>query len=227
MTEVEQAVIKTLAYGAVFEYPLKAAEINKYLILNQKTPPRSPFRPPSGESLRAGITGLVESGRVGFREGYYFLKGREKTVTQRKERIIISAEKMKIASEVANKLAKIPLILGIFITGTLSMNNASESDDIDLMIITKANRLWTTRLLVTAYLEILGIRRRPMGKTVDKVCANMYLDETALALPKNKQNLYTAHEVIQVKPLINKERVYERFRQANLWTSEYVRTERV
>jgi hypothetical protein len=63
----------------------------------------------------------------------------------------------------------------------------------------------------------------PMRKIIrNRICANMYLDSTALALPHEKRNLYTAHEVVQVRPLINKDKIYEHFLTANSWVSHYL-----
>jgi len=43
----------------------------------------------------------------------------------------------------------------------------------------------------------------------------MLMAENALALPQNKQNLYTAHEVIQLLPIYNKDNTYAKFLRAN------------
>jgi len=90
------------------------------------------------------------------------------------------------------------------------------------------------------YLEMLGVRRHPQTahsgsvqerKRLDspgvndyrnQICANLYLDETALALSKAKHNLYTAHEVTQVLPIVNKHYIYERFLSANFWVKQYL-----
>jgi len=55
-------------------------------------------------------------------------------------------------------------------------------------------------------------------KVKDKVCLNLFFDENNLQVPKYKQTEYVAHEVLQIKPLINKDQVYERFLKANEWT---------
>ena len=56
----------------------------------------------------------------------------------------------------------------------------------------------------------------------DKICLNLWLDETALSLPRNQRNLYTAHEVVQVKPILDRDYTYLKFIIANLWLKNYL-----
>jgi hypothetical protein len=109
------------------------------------------------------------------------------------------------------------------ITGALAMDNARKSDDIDLLIITQKNRLWLTRLIVTMVLEIIGRRRRPNHKNIkDKICLNLYLDEANWQLSKAKKSLFTAHELIQLKPVLNRNNTYEKFILRNYWLANYL-----
>jgi hypothetical protein len=54
----------------------------------------------------------------------------------------------------------------------------------------------------------------------DKVCLNLFFDESNLKIPKRKQTEYVAHEVLQMKPIINKNSAYERFLAANRWVEK-------
>lgn len=219
MKQIDQAILKTFVYADVFDYPLTLDEIHRYLISPQPTKP-----PTNAQVLQVANTF----------KGFYFLPNRHKLVSLRQHRQRDSQSKLYKANTLAQSFAHLPSILGVFITGNLAMNNADETDDIDVLIITQANRLWSTRLKINFYTDWHGLRRRPIKKTPrlsqtssdikfrDKLCLNMWLDETALALPKNKRNLYTAHEVIQVKPIINKNKIYERFLSANSWVLDYL-----
>ncbi|KKQ25032.1 MAG: hypothetical protein US40_C0004G0070 [Candidatus Roizmanbacteria bacterium GW2011_GWC2_37_13] len=111
-----------------------------------------------------------------------------------------------------------PQIKLVGLSGSISMMNADLDDDIDLFIITKKNRLFTGRFLATMIAFIMGLKR-PLGlkKASDKVCLNLFFDESNLKVPKFKQTLFVGHEVLQMKPIINKDYVYERFLVANGW----------
>jgi hypothetical protein len=54
----------------------------------------------------------------------------------------------------------------------------------------------------------------------NKLCLNLFFDEFNLKIPKRKQTEYVAHEVLQMKPLVNKNGVYERFLAANEWVDK-------
>jgi hypothetical protein len=98
------------------------------------------------------------------------------------------------------------------------MDNANWNDDLDLFIVTKRGRIWTTRLLCILIAEILRVRRqRREAHTQDKVCLNLFMDGSQMKVPTFKQSQYTAHEVLQMKPLVSKNSTYELFLKENSW----------
>jgi len=140
----------------------------------------------------------------------------------------ISKLKIEKAKHIARFLSFFPTILLIAITGSLAVDNAREDDDLDFFIITSANTLWLTRLIVIPLIGIFFKRRKPFAfrhspfAIRDSVCLNLWLDESALAVPKNKRSLYTAHEVLQAKPIFDRGDTYAKFILANHWTSRYL-----
>ncbi len=144
---------------------------------------------------------------------------------ERRKRKLISEQKINKIKTYIHILKKFPQIKLIGLSGTVAMNNAQENDDIDLFIITAANRLWTGRLIVTLLAIVMGLKRKrhktnsvphvPCHK--NRVCLNLFFDESDLQVPKYKQTGYVGHEVLQMKPLINKDQIYEWFLKANEW----------
>ncbi len=201
---MRDAILKTLVYSDIFDYPLRLDEIEKYLI-----------------GTRAGEI-LIDRKLIGGKEGFYFLKGREEIVELRKKRAEWSRKKLEIAERTAEKLKIIPLIKMIGITGALSMENCQEEDDIDLLIIARANCLWLTRLLILLASPLLGIKRRkPADISVkDKICFNLFLEENHLEI--KPENLFLAHEVCQVKPVFDRNNTYEKFLNENRWVNKYL-----
>jgi len=135
----------------------------------------------------------------------------------------ISEKKLRLAKKAAGLLGKIPTVRMVAVTGALAMKNATSESDIDLMIITRADSLWLTRALTYFVLRITGFEIRvPRDKNQkDKLCLNIWLDETALVWPKSDRNLYTSHEIAQIVPLVNKNQTYERFLVANDWIQNF------
>ena len=209
--ELKKAVLSTLAYADIFDYPLRENEIYRFLISDIRY------------QILDVSKGLKELPEVSQKNNFYFLKEREHLVLLRKKRERWSRKKLKIAKQVARCLKLIPTIKMVAVTGALAMENSNENDDIDLLIITSKSRLWLTRFLTVILLELVANRRHPADKEVkDKICLNMFLDEGHLEVPKKEQDLFSAHEVCQLKVLWDKNGIYQKFLKANLWSKKFL-----
>jgi len=135
----------------------------------------------------------------------------------------ISKRKLEKAKKAARVLSFLPTIKMVAVTGALAMNNANEDSDIDFLMITKKGSLWTTRLFAMGLLKVFRIPRRKYGDkiTKDKLCLNIWLDESDLAWGKNSRNIFTSHEISQIIPLVNKDQAYERFLSKNIWIADF------
>lgn len=188
-------------YHNIFEYPLTFSELVKW----------TPINPPE------------ISVEVDYNNGHYYVKGGKSLIYKRDIRNRNSQKKLKIAQKAAKILSLIPSVIMVGITGSLAMHNAEDGGDVDLLIITKNGRLWSTRVISYLLLKFLGLslRKPNIPSQKDKLCLNMWLDESDLVWSKNERNFYTAHEILQVIPIINKNRAYERFILKNMWVFNY------
>jgi predicted nucleotidyltransferase len=193
--------INTVIYHDCFDCPLSFAEIIKWK-LNDSVEIKN-------------ICGVVA------RNGFCFLKGREGLIFKRALRQRISAKKMEIAQRASKIISLIPTVRMIAVTGSLAMENSDNESDIDLMVITKAGSLWTTRLFTYMVIHALGLSTRKPNDSQqkDKLCLNMWLDEDDLIW--RKRNFYSAHEIAQIVPLVNKGETYEQFLYKNKWILNY------
>jgi len=212
---MKKAILQTLVYADIFDYPLTAREIYKFLI----TP-----KPLRFSVLKKKLKEIARRDELIKSKGeYFFLKEREETVRLRQKRKFWSQRKIKIAKKVSRWLRLIPWIKMVGISGALAMENADKNDDIDLLVVTAKKRLWLTRVLTVFLTELLGRRRRPKDKQVtNKICLNMFLAENCLTVPKNEQDLFSAHEVVQFKLLWERDNCYQKFLRANLWVKNYL-----
>ena len=91
---------------------------------------------------------------------------------------------------------------------------------------TEPNTLWFTRPLFLFFLSLFFNRRHPGDNSSIKIknafCPNLWLDMFSLTVPKKRQNIYTAHEVLQVRPLFDRGGTYQNFIRSNRWTSHYL-----
>ncbi|MFC1727172.1 hypothetical protein ACFL0Y_01490 [Patescibacteria group bacterium] len=206
------SIKKTLVYADIFDYPLDSSEMHRFLISKLQIP---------NSKLKKFIKKALPN--VSEKRGFYFLEGREKIVSIRKNRKKWSREKMVIVRRVEKWLRLIPWIKMVAVTGALAMNNASQDDDIDLLIVSEKNRLWLTRFFSVFLVEIVAKRRHPGDQRVNnKICLNMFLSEDYLSIPEKERDLFTAHEVVQLKPVMDKKKTYRKFIKANQWIKKFL-----
>lgn len=211
-----QIVLATLLYADFFDYPLTIQELYTYQIGigTKKISEKEIFAVLSHEKQK-----------LSFISGYVCLKGRERIISLRETRKTYSDAKLVLAKKVADLLRRIPTVELIGVSGSLAMENAKEADDIDLFFICAPGSIWITRLLVTVILSFLKLRRkRKEIVTKDTICTNLFLDGNFLEMPSSKQNLYIAHEIVQMKPLFAKQHVYETFLGSNRWVRTFLPT---
>ncbi|MBI4153656.1 hypothetical protein HY503_01540 [Candidatus Woesebacteria bacterium] len=195
--------VASLLYHDIFDYPLSLGELIKWQ---------------GGKRLSIKRKPLIIN-----KNGFYFIEGREGTIFKRLLRERISLRKLEIARKAGKILRLIPTIRMVAVTGALSMESAGEESDIDLMIVAQKGTLWTTRVLTLIFLDLIGFPRRIYAdkNQKDKLCLNIWLDETSLTWPKKSRNSYTAHEICQIRPLVNKDKTYEKFIYSNRWVKEF------
>ena len=212
---LEKAIVRTLVYADLFDYPLAKEEIWRRLIECNNVTIRQLADKCNDEINKTKI--------IKKKNKYYFLRGRNIIIGLRKDREHYCEEKIEIARRVTKLLKLIPSVKFIGLTGAVAVGNADEDDDIDLLIVTSGNLLWTTRFLVTLSVDLMRLRRRPGDKKVkNKICLNMFIDENHLAIGKDERDLFTAYEIVQMKPLFERDNLYQKFIQDNLWVRKYL-----
>jgi len=197
-------VQKTIKYAALFNASLTLKELHSWLISSQKY------------SLKELSSFLSKHPQL---QKKLILKNNP----TRLKKIHLTQKKMENIQKLVFALKLIPTIKLVALTGSLSVYNPQKDDDIDLMIITTPNTLWLTRPLIVFIVSFLSKRRKPGSSlTNNQVCLNLWLDQAGLTVPKNKQNLYTAHEVLQIKPLFDRGGIHHQFILANSWVKKYL-----
>lgn len=136
-------------------------------------------------------------------------------------------DKRKKAKYFADKFLKNDKnILFVGITGSVAAGYPKKNDDIDLMVITKMNKLWVSRLKIRILMLINNIPYRKFGakERKDDFCFNLWLDEKSIKLDKSKESQKNAIDLIMLVPLINKNYIYEKFLVENSWVNKWVAT---
>ena len=142
--ETKDAVLRTLAYADVFDYPLSLSEIYRYLIA------KKPFSEKEIQKSLSTYSFVVRQSSL-----YCFLD-RKEIIALRKQREQESKRKLYKAKKIAQIITLLPTVLFVGVSGALAMENVTEDDDIDFFIITKIDTLWLTRLLISIFLTARG-----------------------------------------------------------------------
>lgn len=215
MTRYEEAVLKTLCYGAVFKFPLTEGEVWKYLIVRGK----GLFR----HLLKKKLEELVFQRRVYRLDKYYLLDKKKEWVSKRRKEEREFNVVLPVIERITSLISWVPSVLMVGVSGGMALGLASKDDDIDLFIVTKSNTLYATRLIVWLIFFIAGLVRRPRDDSNGSiVCLNMFCDEKHLVLSRAERDIYTAHEVAQLLILYSCFETSEKFRRANGWITKYL-----
>lgn len=118
---------------------------------------------------------------------------------------------------VATILSLAPYVRAVALTGSVARGKATEKSDIDFWICLKTDRLWTGRIIVTAIVQLLGLRRYN-DKIAGRICLNTYQTEESLEIhPKNLKN---AKDYANIRILFAAGKTANDFFKANRWIKE-------
>lgn len=110
------------------------------------------------------------------------------------------------------RIASLPFVRMVAVTGALSVDNSEAGDDLDYLIVTEPGRLWLCRGLVIGLVRLAA-------RQDDIICPNYFISERALEVKEH--SLYTAREMAQMVPLSGYA-LYRRMRELNPWVEEWL-----
>jgi hypothetical protein len=201
--QLEQAILNTITYGDIFQYPLTAGEIYRYLV----------GIPTTLQTIQCTLqTSDQLAEQIDHNGPFYFLPGREEIVLTRFRRTDVATGLWPKAIHYGRLISQIPFVRMVAVTGSLAMSNAEPGADIDYLIVTQAGRLWLARGLVVLLVRLAEQRG-------DRICPNYFLSDRALTL--DDRNIYSAHELAQMVPLSGRS-VYSAIRAENPWVQKYL-----
>lgn len=202
------SILATISYSAIFHFPLTEKELKNRLMGIVEV---------SDQELLKELKTLPQLIKV---KEYWVLKGHESDVELREKRRYFSQFKKAELQTLISRLKKIPTISSVYVTGSLAMDSASSlADDIDLLVVTKPNTMWLTRLIVVLWTTLIGKYRLHVSNGEWGWCFNLWLDQNHLEIPKDDRSVYLAYEVVQAKLELGTQ---NELRRANGWVTEYI-----
>jgi len=198
-----EAILLTVAYSDIFDYPVTLAEIHRNLIGRQATP----------DEVEAAVRDeLVRDRQLETSHDHFFLPGRGKLVDHRRRRAPVARRLWPQAIRYGQWIAHLPYVRMVAVTGALTSSNVDDCADLDYLIITAPGHLWTCR----AFILLLTLITAPFGA---RICPNYLLANNALGLPE--RDLFAAEEFARMA-LITGAEVWNTFRARNGWIDDYL-----
>ena len=210
LISLKEAIVKTIAFFDMFDWPLTANEI--WLNLTIKCELIKVM-----EAVENSISG-VES-----KNGFYFLAGRSLIVGERMRRYGFTDKKFKRALRLAKIYKFIPWIKLIAIGNLMGAHNLRQDSDIDFFIITEKKRIWLSRFFCAAIAQVFGLRPKP-GDIKDKICLSFFISAEAMDLTPLliADDIYFIYWLAGVTPIYQRQGVYAEFMEKNKWLKNYL-----
>jgi hypothetical protein len=201
---IDEAILRTVAYADLFDYPLTVQEIHRYLTGQAASLSQV-------EECLARHAWLRD--RLGSASPYWFLADRAGLVQLRQQRASYAQRLWPWAVRCGRLIASLPFVRMVAVSGSLTMDNVRDThDDIDFLIVVRRGRVWSARGAVV----LLERLTRHWGV---HLCPNYVLAEHQLKI--EEENLFTAHELAQLVPLHGLG-VYDRLMVSNAWRTRFL-----
>ncbi|HEV3141544.1 MAG TPA: hypothetical protein VGY57_13555 [Vicinamibacterales bacterium] len=182
MTRRELAILRSVVYASLFDYPLTLDEVRRTLIECDGS--TADVLTTCGRSDR--LRGVIE-----YRDGFFFPAGRGDLVAERRRRQARSLAFLERHRSVLRLICALPFIRMVALSGSIAHLNLEPEGDLDLFIVTRGHHVWTVTLAILILTKLLRSRRA--------ICTNFVVSDSQLAF--EQQDLFTANQIIHLKPL--------------------------
>ncbi len=200
LTSKELAVLRSVVYSSLFEYPL--------------TPREVAFSLPGAKLRGTEVVAIYHRSKalqsvLDFQEGCFYLRDRSLYVIKRHGREAFSRDVLMRHRRMLQWIGLLPYTRLIALSGSSAHLNMSEKGDIDLFVVTRGRRVWSTAVNILLLSRLFGCR--------EMVCFNYLVADTHLSL--QERDLFSANQLIHLRPLTGDEWML-RLRASNRWVEE-------
>ena len=200
---LEQAILRTLLYYDIWEYPLTARELHCFLPVNGLN-----FDQFADLVARDGAGDRVRS-----KDGYFYVSTRgPEIVKTRLTREQDAKQLWKMARFSMHVIKRFPFVRGVFISGDLSKNATTPESDVDFFLVTCPERVWISRTFLILFKKVFLFNQKKY------FCLNNFTAQDRLDL--DEQNLFLATEVAHLKPLFNST-LHREYLAHNQWIKKF------
>lgn len=208
MPPLEQSILETVVYFDLFDYPLTLSELYRYL-----------WQAPPGTTLTDVEAAVEHLPQLQHTAGVIVLTDRAALGQVREERYLESERKFRKRRRYLWLLSCLPGVEAIWIVNTMAYHNVRPDSDIDLLIVARPGKIWSTRFFTTAFAKLFHLRPTPTQRR-DALCLSFYLTTTTLnlaALAAAPYDRYEAYWLAQIMPSYDPKHLLENCWRANPW----------
>lgn len=208
----EVAILKTLAWFDVFDYPLTREEVWRYGLFIDKCL--------VGE-VEKDLEKLLAHGIIERTEVFFHLPGRGELISERKRRYNYTDKKFKRAIMFAKFFRFLPSVELIALGNLIGAHNLRAGGDIDLLIVAKPGTIWVTRFLTVGLVKLFGLRPTKENAK-DTLCLSFYATSDALNFENiaEVKYLYFFYWLAFLTPIFDRGVLYSKLMHENRWITE-------
>ena len=201
LAPIEAAILRTVVYADLFDYPLRLEEIHRGLLGHAA----------SLEEVKQALAGAGLAPYLQQHAGHYFLRGKAATVSSRRIREQTSSELLRRHRRLLRLVGRFPFVRGAALSGAAAFRNCVARDDLDLFLIVHPRRTWLVYTALALLLKLLRKRRL--------LCLNYLYGKPNLTVAE--RDFFVAHQIAFLQP-ISGNGLFRAFLQENGWVRTYL-----
>lgn len=209
-TNHEKSLFRVLAYMAHAEFPLTPLEVWKWSDDEALTLHDVLTTLAQSEWLRAH--GVQEA------KGFWGIGDVDAWRQERLTRTTDALRKSRRAARFVRWAALLPWVRMVAVCNSLAHAFTNAESDIDLFIVTKPGRLWSTRFVLTGALAVF--RLRPGEAKRDPICLSFFVDDAHIDLAPMKigaEDPYLQIWTATLAPIMDRDHIITKLRATNRW----------
>jgi hypothetical protein len=194
-SDLENAVLRTLSYFDIFNYPLKASEVLNFLDVSAVL-----------SEVEQALKNLTIENQVTHHGELYSLQSDDSVFDRRHKGNGLAERLLPQVKKRADFIFQFPFVRSVMASGSLSKNFMDEKSDFDFFIVCASKRLWISRTLLVLFKKIF------LKNSHRHFCVNYFIGESDLEI--DEKNIFTATELATVLPLTGSDH-YTKLMSAN------------
>lgn len=203
---LEDAIVKTVAFFDVLEYPLTVQEVSDRLLGYVA----------SESDILVCLRG---TDRLIMMRGYVVFPGRERLIEQRLSQVAADQRLWKRVRKYAWVFRVVPFVQEVYICNRLAITQGTDESDIDVFVVARQGRMFFVRTLLLGLFQLFGVRRHG-SRVAGRFCLSFFVDSSSRDLEgfsDSSSDVYFAYWLLLLRPLF----AHEDIRFSNPWLEKY------